>query len=66
MADIAVKNPARWTIYARKARAAIEAMREPTEAMLEESVGHLYAGQPDIRDRIADAWRSMIAAALAD
>lgn len=49
-----------WSYYAADARAAIEAMREPTKAMIE-------AGWADAQAEDAGAtWKSMIDAALAE
>lgn len=42
----------------RSARAAISAMREPTEAMLKAADGHWFEGHP------RDCWQAMIDAAL--
>jgi hypothetical protein len=47
------------------ARAAIEAMREPTEGMIKAGAPHHWEGPNDIYADAEDAWRAMIAAALA-
>lgn len=48
--------------HRKRARAAIEAMREPTEAMIDAVDLPGLAGDPEIV--IAKAWRAMIDAAL--
>ena len=61
-------DPASQKILLRDARAAIEAMREPTEAMSEVGriiVGPTYEAKSLLRAREADiCWRAMIDAAL--
>lgn len=46
------------------ARAAIEAMREPTKAMLKD--GWEHTADPCWEDDVADCWRAMIDAALSE
>jgi hypothetical protein len=47
------------------ARAAIEAMREPTEAMIE-AAGLGVTVAPDDRGTVRDMWQAMVNAALAE
>jgi hypothetical protein len=50
----------RWKLYVDQSRAAIEAMREPTDPMI-------HAGEalePDTLQFVPDYWRAMIDAAL--
>ncbi len=54
--------------YRRQARVIIEAMREPTKAMLAAPEMKNWAWRDEERvdpEQIADAWRSMIDAAIA-
>lgn len=55
-ADNGAGYDARWDFYIPMAKAAIHAMRDPTEAMLD--AGHSQT------DFAGDAWQSMIDAAL--
>lgn len=48
--------------YDARARAAIEAMREPTEAIIK--AHHLVPEDNDFDQRAADNWRNLIDAAL--
>lgn len=57
------------TVYQREpwlrlARAAIEAMREPSERMVEVGVGYAEGTLSQRRENAADGWRAMLAAAL--
>lgn len=56
-------NPAYREIYLRSARAAIEAMREPTDAMTAEG-GDTPCGQFYPGSQAANIWRNMIDVAL--
>lgn len=63
-ADLTPEHPG-WAEYCHQARAAIEAMREPTDAMIESARDYFPRVEP--RDRyavISDCWRAMIDAAL--
>lgn len=51
-----------WTLYLGDARAAIEAMREPTGNMLD--AGWEHTGDPCWKENVADAWRAMVNVAL--
>lgn len=55
-----------WQVYVYEARAAIEEMLEPTEAMCEKAGnGNLPRGRGDwYVDGPADVWRTMVKAAL--
>ena len=52
-----------WTYFTRKAKVAIAAMREPTEAMTKGSEW-LYPRYDDPHESHEDVWRAMIDAAL--
>lgn len=53
-----------WTLYVGMAKAAIESLREPTEAMVEASAA-IYGDNYLYRHRYSkDQWRAMIDAAL--
>jgi hypothetical protein len=53
-----------WEDNDRMARAAIEAMREPTGPMVRDGNGHTHCGGPCGNASGADCWRAMIDAAL--
>ncbi len=73
---VQLSNPVQrgWHPYREKARAAIEAMREPTEAMTEAQVTAIQAidgfaygiGHYDLDETAKTGWRAMIDAALRD
>jgi hypothetical protein len=52
-----------WKLYVKDARAAIEAMREPTEAMLNEAVGALDSHNVGSHEANI-VWQAMIDEAL--
>ena len=52
-----------WREYVSQARAAIEAMREPTKAMTESGA---YGSGEDSENAALGAWGAMIAAALSE
>jgi hypothetical protein len=62
MLGVEVANPARWTQYVREARAAIAAMREPTDARV--CAGRSSGSSLGISDAMASA-ASRSAASLA-
>lgn len=66
-----------WMFYENKSRAAIEAMREPTEAQLEAAEdivvgfddfacgdGNIYLGIPGYPQKARDVWAALVDAAL--
>lgn len=59
-----------WRKHVHAARAAIEAMREPTPAMIEAGFGRIFVGRIDYKPSSAettrDAYRAMIDAALSE
>ena len=58
------KESVRYVLIRDAARAAIAAMREPTDAMAEE--GFQHTGDPCWPENVKQAWRAMIDTALAD
>lgn len=59
--DIALEDPRTWRLYIKKARVAIGAMREPTDAMCIAAEADLYDGDELIARY---AWPIMIDAVL--
>lgn len=64
-----VETPNNWTSAMQAARAAVEAMREPTEAQLDRFVSRALcvsvSGQGGWSKYARDQWQTMIDAALA-
>ena len=56
------KSHAQWEFYKAEARAAMRAMREPTEAML--VAGDDWLTNADCRTEASAVWRSMLGSAL--
>lgn len=54
-----------WSVYTHQARTAIEAMREPTDGMIE-AVYRSYFWMDDAASDIRDAWSYAIDAALGE
>lgn len=47
MLAVAVEHPETWRTYIRRAKAALLALMEPTEGMVEEGMAHCYDGDGD-------------------
>ena len=62
--DITGRGGPLWRLWIDAARSAIEAMMEPTNAMLKAGSAHHMYGPGDPLPDALDAWRAMIDAAL--
>lgn len=55
-----------WKMYESEAKAAIEAMREPTEPMLDAGVRHHNNDKLYLKESVSCQWDAMIDAALGE